>query len=191
MVGSKLIFEQGKKDEADGSGWFTKARSGELDIVCVAVSNERVDWLLPPFLTSLTYAVMARLSLTFNDTFKLVSPVATSVRVPNEAGVRSPPFGTEIRSKRTVTTQAIHDSLGQMVQRYGERRVWERGAILSIAVRRFMLAEVRTDAIDQYLDYWLICEVLTGGIPGTPPCQDRNESRAALGQRVVGGEAIR
>jgi hypothetical protein len=164
MVGSTILLQPGSSTSVADS--VVKARPGDIDIICGAMSNEEADWF-PQYLTSLVYAVSATLSISCNDIFQVVAPVATRkvVRGQREA-MDSPPFNLSVRHKNAVTEEAIRSGLQQAIQPYMSGRIWgERILVLSSAVRRFMMAGSRINPVDQYLDYWLTCEFLTSHMP--------------------------
>jgi hypothetical protein len=163
VVGATVYVERGTS--IDLSRWCTKATPGELDVICGAASNEEADWL-PSYLTSLVYAVSATLKMSFDDPLRITAPVSTTrVLKEKREGFDSSPFNLDVRDKQSVLAPGITDALRQAIQPYVAGQVWgEHVRVLSSAIRRFMIAESRTNPVDRYLDYWLTCEFLTSHI---------------------------
>ena len=162
MVGSMITLEVG--ESANLHDLVGTARPGELDIVCVASIEQEADWVLP-LLKSIIHAASASLSVSLEDVFQQVAPVSTKITGPKRRGVPSPHLHTRGLAKRLVTNGAIRDAMDQALLPYLDGRVsTERAAVLSTTVRRFMRAATQMDSVDRYLDYWLVCEVLTSDI---------------------------
>jgi hypothetical protein len=169
VVGSSIIFEQGTPDQIGAEDFFTHAQPGEIDVVCGAGVDAQAEWLFH-YLESLVYSAIASLSTSLGDTFSPVGPMTRKVKGAIVQGANSPPFGIEVRATQPLSADAVTAVLAHALRPFvTDKPSAERVALLSSAIRRFMVAELDVHRADRYIDYWLTCEFLTAQIKkGTP-----------------------
>lgn len=159
LIGRNIVFEEGKRATFDVKKLHTRARPGELDVVCLVQCHWEEDWILA-LASSVVSEVSARLCLSFGDTFRPIAPVHIS-RMPSYRTV-SPPFGHEIRARRAFDETEIEAHLAETLKRNSTGQV-DRAAFarMNIVVRRYLRAASQFDRVDEFLDLWQVCEILS------------------------------
>ncbi len=108
MMGSKIILQPGSSTAVVAES-ITKARPGEIDVICFVATNEEPEWSRQ-LLISMVYAVSASLGIALNDTFQMAGPVATRKAVHQQREpLDSPPFDLEVRVRNAMVGTALPD----------------------------------------------------------------------------------
>lgn len=159
MLGAVFVVDADAPFAVDLTGFSSRAREGDTDIICSGWSEAKADWL-PETLQVSAYATASALSIELDDYLEIVG-IDRMIDERNRRTRRN----FRLKAAKTIPDPIASAStaIEQAMVRQLDRTWWSnnRGRVFKRACARMMKANLLFDPVDRFIEYWLVSEFLS------------------------------